>query len=260
MSLLNSVIALATACDPSGATALRAGTHVLTVPAVASGDDTTKVDVLDLSGVDPGELAVLPAPDSVPLDDASVEPAPSSGGVVLPAANPVPSPSATPSPGAPATNRATTGRPEPDVLTRRMATSPFSVLGLTWDQDAGLTDVVIRYRVRVDGAWTRWQGVEASDVDWEVAIALDRLLPTTLEETAVEQHVRVRRANEVHRARHRLRRAHELELDHRTIISGLPHVDSRRASAGDRARPLRRMFLARRGAGGRRMRAAHDPA
>ncbi len=158
------VVALATACDPSGATALRAGTHVLTVPAVASGDDTTKVDVLDLSGVDPGELAALPAPDSVPLDDASIGPAASSGGVVLPAAEPVPSPSATPSPGGPAANRAMAGRPEPDVLTRPMATSPFSVLGLTWDDDTGLAGVVIRYRVRVDGSWTRWQGIEASDV------------------------------------------------------------------------------------------------
>jgi len=53
--------------------------------------------------------------------------------------------------------------PHPKVLTAKLDTKPFTVLGVTWDRTSGLGEVAIRYRVRESGTWTRWSGVGASD-------------------------------------------------------------------------------------------------
>jgi hypothetical protein len=59
---------------------------------------------------------------------------------------------------------ATDDEARPDVLTRELDTAPFSVLGITWESTPELEDVVVRYRVRVDGTWSTWSGVEGTDV------------------------------------------------------------------------------------------------
>jgi N-acetylmuramoyl-L-alanine amidase len=130
---------------------------------------------LDLAGVNADSISSLPSPDSVPVLDA---------------------PSAATATAAPVAGSMTNGRlsqegrasdtgqadiqpasfntsasaeshrpktPHPVVLTGKLDTKPFTVLGVTWDRTAGLGDVVIRYRVRESGTWTRWSGATASD-------------------------------------------------------------------------------------------------
>jgi N-acetylmuramoyl-L-alanine amidase len=123
---------------------------------------------LDLTGVRADAVTDLPSPDVVPPEDGSAAP-------TQPDTTPVTNAGTSQE-----TNASVTGlaviqqaltvvnnphrRPDPDVLTPKLSTTPFTVLGVTWDLTDGLGDVVIRYRVRESGTWTRWSGVSASDV------------------------------------------------------------------------------------------------
>jgi len=113
-------------------------------------------------GTDAGSPA-SPEPEAAPTAEPgeAASAGPSAGASTAPTAEPgtTPAPQPSETPGTPAAPEA-----EPDVLTVEMETDPFSVLGVTWDRTAGLADVEIRYRVRLDGEWTGWQGVEAADV------------------------------------------------------------------------------------------------
>ena len=105
-----------------------------------------------------------PAPAQQPTTEPTAEPTtePTTAPTEQPAAEPTAQPSGAPAgddPAAPAEEPV-----DPDVLTVEMETAPFTVLGVTWDRTAGLSEVEIRYRVRVDGTWTAWQGAEAADV------------------------------------------------------------------------------------------------
>jgi hypothetical protein len=51
--------------------------------------------------------------------------------------------------------------PNPDILTTKMSTEPFTVFGVTWDHGPG--SVIIRYRVRESGRWSDWQATGKSD-------------------------------------------------------------------------------------------------
>lgn len=53
---------------------------------------------------------------------------------------------------------------DPDVLTGELDTRPFSVFGVTWDDTPGTDDVTVRYRVRTDGTWSEWTGLDGTDV------------------------------------------------------------------------------------------------
>lgn len=52
----------------------------------------------------------------------------------------------------------------PDILTPELDTTPFLVLGVTWQSAPELDGVVIRYRVRESGKWTDWEAVGSSDI------------------------------------------------------------------------------------------------
>ncbi|MFB9956393.1 N-acetylmuramoyl-L-alanine amidase [Cellulomonas denverensis] len=142
-------------------------------PAQAAGSDDLSVTELDLDGVETADLAALPDPESVPTEEGAQDPAAS----VQRAAGPEPDPTseptadptitAAPSPSpdpteAPAPEQTTEAAP--DVLTTELDTADFSVLGVTWDRTEGLEGVQIRYRVRIDGEWTDWSGLESSDI------------------------------------------------------------------------------------------------
>lgn len=153
-----------------------------TTPSAPGGSDELSVVELDLDGVEAGALPELPDPDSVPfaeseLDEPAADAAAGTQALRAPAGEPEvavepgptapaaptasPSPASDPSaaPEQPAEEPA-----DPDVLTVEMETAPFTVLGVTWDRTADLEGVEIRYRVRVDGDWTDWAGVGATDV------------------------------------------------------------------------------------------------
>jgi hypothetical protein len=162
------------------------------VPSVEGGSEELSVAELDLDGVETAVLPELPDPAAVPFaeDEAPAqeaapeqgdaaarrtaeEPAPTAAPPAEPDAQPTPAatPGATPSgtpteapAEVPAEAPAAEAPADPDVLTVEMDTAPFSVLGVTWDRTPGLDEVEIRYRVRVDGTWTDWQGAEAADV------------------------------------------------------------------------------------------------
>ncbi|MBI9114779.1 peptidoglycan recognition protein family protein [Sanguibacter suaedae] len=44
----------------------------------------------------------------------------------------------------------------PAALTEQLTVDPFSVMGVTWDLDPGLQDVVVQFRTFREGAWTDW--------------------------------------------------------------------------------------------------------
>jgi len=114
------------------------GTVVSTVPSIAvdftgvtptsSHQGRPSVVELDLAGVRADAIPSLPSPDSVPLE----------GG---PAATTV-RPAAAALAG---TGNLPQVRPHPRMLTAKLDTKPFTVLGVTWDLTHGLGDVVIRY-------------------------------------------------------------------------------------------------------------------
>lgn len=154
----------------------------------AGGSDDLSVVELDLDGVEAAALPALPDPDSVPFaeeepaaaapdgaqsrrsqaDAEPVAPAPGPTATASPAPSATPAPTASPAPAEPAEEpdgtAAAEPAPEPDVLTVEMETAPFTVLGVTWERTPDLDGVEIRYRVRVDGSWTDWAGVGATDV------------------------------------------------------------------------------------------------
>ncbi|MBF0687200.1 MAG: N-acetylmuramoyl-L-alanine amidase, partial [Cellulomonas sp.] len=116
-------------------------------------------------------LAATPTEDDEPRTSATdaepTAPAAPSEPAASPSAAPrgaAPSPDVTaPSPSpSPTAGAGTT--PTPDVLTAPLDTAPFTVLGLTWQDEPGLDDVVVRYRVREAGSWSEWVGVSASDI------------------------------------------------------------------------------------------------
>ncbi|MBO1750949.1 N-acetylmuramoyl-L-alanine amidase [Actinotalea sp. BY-33] len=52
---------------------------------------------------------------------------------------------------------------DPDVLTAELEVEPFAVMGITWDLTEDLTDVAVRFRVRMEGTWTEWDEVAVDD-------------------------------------------------------------------------------------------------
>jgi hypothetical protein len=112
--------------------------------AAAAGADALSVAELDLAGVSAAALPALPQRAPVPAEDAAAADGPASVQAPGPADAAL--------------------RTAPDVLTEPMDTEPFTVLGVTWDADPDVTDVVVRYRVREDGTWSDWAATGASDI------------------------------------------------------------------------------------------------
>ncbi|MEV7972694.1 N-acetylmuramoyl-L-alanine amidase [Cellulomonas sp. NPDC089187] len=137
-----------------------------TTPArAAPGTEEPSVTELDLDGVEPADLAALPDPATVPTEEGAQAPEPSAERVAEPqtTADPTAEPTAAPSP-TPVPEPSAAPDVNPDVLTTELDTDDFSVLGVTWDRTEGLDGVQIRYRVRIDGEWTDWSGLESSDI------------------------------------------------------------------------------------------------
>jgi hypothetical protein len=113
--------------------------------AAATDDDVTQpvVTELDVTGVDAQALATLP--DEVPVPEEDLGSSAASDGSALRL-----------TPDAPVEEA------DPDVLTAEWATTDFSMFGATWDA-AGVTDVVIRYRVHGTDGWSGWEAVGPSD-------------------------------------------------------------------------------------------------
>lgn len=57
----------------------------------------------------------------------------------------------------------------PEIITEKMSAEPFSVMGITWDLDSALEDVVVQYRTFQGGAWTDWGWVGATEEYAETA-------------------------------------------------------------------------------------------
>ena len=110
---------------------------------------------------EPSTTTQTPEPTATPAPEATAEPTPEP--TEEPAASPEPTTSPEPTP-APTPSAAVEPEPTPDVLTAELETAPFSVLGVTWEPAADLTDVVIRYRVRQDDRWSEWEAVGSSDI------------------------------------------------------------------------------------------------
>jgi hypothetical protein len=183
---VSAALAAVLACGLLSATG-GAATAAPSAPAAEGGRDEMSVVELDLAGVEPAVLPDLPDPASVPFaeDDQPAPTAPearratgvladadapsptaSPDAAPAPTAEPTPEPSAEPTqqPSEAPADEAPAEPVDPDVLTVEMDTAPFTVLGVTWDRTPGLDEVEIRYRVRVDGTWSEWQGAEAADV------------------------------------------------------------------------------------------------
>ncbi|PFG32529.1 N-acetylmuramoyl-L-alanine amidase [Sanguibacter antarcticus] len=121
-------------------------------PAVVSDvaqDTSSEVDVveLDLTGIDPGASAEITEADEVLPDTVApgVDPDTVPGLEVEDPLGALP-------------DTATT-----DVLTEQMTVDPFSVMGISWDLDLGLEDVVVQYRTFREGAWTDWGWVAPAE-------------------------------------------------------------------------------------------------
>jgi len=140
----------------------------------SSRHDKLSVVELDLRGVRADAVPDLPSPDVVPLEEGPTTPTPPDLTPVAGARTGTGMSQETPGSGtgeAVIQQAALTvvqtdarRRPAPDMLTPQLDTARFTVLGVTWDRTDGLDDVVIRYRVRESGTWSRWSGVSASDV------------------------------------------------------------------------------------------------
>ena len=111
---------------------------------------------LDLAGVRADAMPGLPSPDSVPLAPTTAGTAPTTAGTAQAVIQ-----QASFADAATTSHRRRT--PRPQVLTAKLDTLPFTVMGVTWDRTNGLGDVAIRYRVRESGTWSQWAGVGASD-------------------------------------------------------------------------------------------------
>lgn len=55
---------------------------------------------------------------------------------------------------------------EPTLTVSRSDTEPFSLVGVTWDYDAGVTDTIVQVRVQDEtGEWGGWSSVTVEDAD-----------------------------------------------------------------------------------------------
>ncbi|WP_258726395.1 N-acetylmuramoyl-L-alanine amidase [Cellulomonas sp. NS3] len=128
------------------ATVLLIGTAVPTGPAAADEivSDPLTVEEHDLSGVDEPTLDALPEEAPLPTEEFP----PTAAGEAQ-----------------------TEETQTPDVLSEEIVGTPFSVAGVSWDRDPAVEDVVIRYRVRVDDAWSAWEAVGASDIQADTGSA-----------------------------------------------------------------------------------------
>lgn len=118
--------------------------------ATAAGDAIEVVE-LDLAGIDPQAQTDLAAADATVPDPAPVEPDLAPGLVVE---DPL---------GVLSTAAVT------DVLTEEMTVDPFSVMGVSWDLDPALEDVVVQFRTFREGAWTDWGWAAPSEPYYDEA-------------------------------------------------------------------------------------------
>ncbi|MBO9555490.1 N-acetylmuramoyl-L-alanine amidase [Cellulomonas sp.] len=128
--------------------------------------------------------ADAPPATHVPATPSATATPPATTTTPTPSATPsVAAPSTTPDAAAPAATPPPTGpqgadadgpAPDPDVLTGELDTAPFSVLGVSWDETRGLSDPVIRYRVRQADRWSDWEAVGQSDLAPDAGGADDR--------------------------------------------------------------------------------------
>ncbi|GCE77689.1 N-acetylmuramoyl-L-alanine amidase [Cellulomonas biazotea] len=157
--MLSSVVAAATSAVLLAVPAV--------VPTVAgalprAAGEPLSVQELDLTAVDTAALGDLPAVAPEPTEGAG-DLAPLSAADATAERRVAPEAEGETAPDdAPVAEPAPDEAPAPDVLTAPLDTSPFSVLGVTWDE--GPDDVVVRYRVRTDGTWSDWEAVAAADV------------------------------------------------------------------------------------------------
>lgn len=108
------------------------------VPAAPAAGDGVEVVELDLAGVDPLAQGTLVQADEVLADPAPAEPDLAPGLVVEDPLGALPDAAVT------------------DVLTEEMTVEPFSVMGVSWDLDPALEDVVVQFRTFREGTWTDW--------------------------------------------------------------------------------------------------------
>lgn len=124
------------------------------VPAAPGGSDTpVETTEIDLAGVDVGAEAELESIDASSSERvaASADPETEPG---LEVENPL---------------GLLPDAVSPEVITEKMSAEPFSVMGVTWDLDSTLDEVVVQFRTFQDGAWTDWGWVGATEEYAETA-------------------------------------------------------------------------------------------
>lgn len=145
--------AAAAADQPATAVPAAPVAHALATAPADGSDTPVETTEIDLSGVDPdaeSELVGIEASstESVP---AAADPETEPG---LEVENPL---------------GALPDEVAPDIITEKMSAEPFSVMGITWDLDSSLADVVVQYRTYQEGAWTDWGWVGATEEYAETA-------------------------------------------------------------------------------------------
>lgn len=140
--------------DQSRTSALSAPAVPTLATAPADGSDTpVETTEIDLAGVDPDAASELVSIDEASPENfsAAVDPETEPG---LEVENPL---------------GALPDEVAPEVITEKMSAEPFSVMGVTWDLDASLEDVVVQYRTFREGAWSDWGWVGATEEYAETA-------------------------------------------------------------------------------------------
>jgi hypothetical protein len=112
------------------------GLPTVTLPAAAAKPVAANIHNMPLSGVDAAGLAESPTPEAEP-DEAWPTTDPSEGGT-----------------------RGARVKRSPVAVTRRMMTSPFSAVGVSWAADARLPDVAVQVRTHSGKGWSAWTEVE----------------------------------------------------------------------------------------------------
>ena len=69
------------------------------------------------------------------------------------------------------------GTAEPALLSAPLTGKHFSLMGVTWRQDAGVDDVAVQVRHRSNGRWSGWEDVEAEGADGPDAGSVDTARP-----------------------------------------------------------------------------------
>jgi uncharacterized protein with LGFP repeats len=140
-------------------------------PTTSSADQTAPAEGGSPTASSPPDASVSttePAPSAIP-DPPTSEPTTAPAPSATPSPTPPPAPQGTPTEELTDEDVVVSGDEIPGVPALTVAqpsTAPFSSVGVTWQENPEITDVVAQIRVkRPSGRWTGWTTLEADDVE-----------------------------------------------------------------------------------------------